>query len=94
MTEGEKRGSSWITCRCGARWTARGLAHCGGCHNSYSGISTFDQHRSMTGEHGVCKRPAEVVNSLGERLLWLRDGVWRGPELTEDEKTARFGNRK
>ncbi len=90
-----KREPTWITCRCGARWTALGVAHCAadGCHQTFSGPAAFDQHRSSAGPHGSCQRPADLVNSRGERLLFLRDGIWRAPEMTEEDKAARFGRK-
>jgi hypothetical protein len=27
----------------------------------------------------------------GERLAFFRDGMWRGPEMTDEAKAARFG---
>lgn len=82
-----------ITCRCGARWTATGAAHCGadGCHETFSGLTNFDLHRSMTGEHGHCRPPASITNNAGERLLFFRRGMWRNPEMSEEDKAARFG---
>ena len=82
---------SWITCRCGARWTALGAAHCAACHNTFSGPSNFDLHRSTAGEHGRCRPPATVTNSAGDRLLFVRRGMWRSPEMTDEDKAARFG---
>ncbi|MGH2897001.1 MAG: hypothetical protein ACRDRO_14235 [Pseudonocardiaceae bacterium] len=82
---------TWITCRCGARWTARGAAHCGSCHETFSGPSNFDAHRATTGDHGRCRPPATITNSAGERLLFFRRGMWRSPEMTEEDKTTRFG---
>jgi hypothetical protein len=89
-----KREPTWITCRCGARWTALNVAHCGSCHESFSGPSNFDLHRTSAGEFGACKHPTDVLNREGYRLLFFRDGVWRGPELSEEEKEIRFGNRR
>lgn len=79
---------------CPATWTGQSRAHCAapGCHRTFSGASTFDQHRSQTGEHGACTDPATVVNSrTGERLLFERDGIWSGPEMTDEQKAKAFG---
>lgn len=31
--------------RCSARWNGKKTAHCGSCHETFSGPSAFDQHR-------------------------------------------------
>lgn len=88
------REPAWITCRCGARWTALGAAHCGACHETFAGPTLFDQHRTQAGDHGTCRRPAELTTTkTGARVMYHRGGMWRGPELTDDEKAERFGNR-
>jgi hypothetical protein len=43
-------------CRCGARWSGTGTCHCGACHVTTTGISTFAQHRPR----GACAPPATV----------------------------------
>jgi hypothetical protein len=40
-------------------------AHCGVCHRTFTGISTFDQHRRA----GVCVRPEH-------RGMTERQGLW------------------
>lgn len=91
MTVSEKvpHEPRWITCRCGAKWTALNAAHCGSCHQTFSGSSLFDLHRSVAGPHGTCRGPSGITNNRGERVMFYRNGMWRGPELTEDQK-ARF----
>lgn len=44
------------------------MAHCGACHHTFSGVSSFDAHR----RGGACIEPAE-------RGMAERDGVWRIP---------------
>lgn len=79
-----------ISCNgCTERWTAVGAAHCSGCHRTFSTYRLFDLHRSTSGEHGVCLDPASVKKN-GENLLDFRNGMWRGPEMTEEQK-ARAG---
>jgi hypothetical protein len=29
----------------------------------------------------------------GERVMFWRDGLWRAPEMTDEEKAAAFGER-
>lgn len=82
-----------VTCAtCPDTWTAGGAAHCSRCHRLFSTPSMFDKHRSQYGERGACLDPETVVDNKGERVLFLRDGMWRGPEMTAAQKAARFGN--
>lgn len=76
------------TCSCGARWTGTATAHCSACHSSFSGVSLFDQHRKAAGEHGGCTHPEVLAETTP---LIQVDGVWRYPEMTEEQKLARFG---
>lgn len=80
---------------CDHTWTATGAAHCAACHTApFSTARLFDLHRSTRGgEHGSCLDPAQILNRSGERIMLFRDGMWRGPEMTEEQKTARFGDR-
>jgi hypothetical protein len=89
------RPSEIATCGgCDRTWTATGAAHCAACHTEpFSTARLFDLHRSAAGEHGRCLNPAQIRNRAGEQIMFLRDGMWRGPELTDDEKAARFGSR-
>ncbi|WP_422662711.1 hypothetical protein [Pseudonocardia sp.] len=83
-----------ITCSgCDHSWTGTAAAHCGSCHHTFSAPRTFDLHRGQYGERGQCLDPEEVRSRSGDRLLFLRDGMWRGPEMTEAQKAARFGGR-
>jgi len=69
-------------------------AHCGACHLTFSAAVLFDRHRHARGEHGGCLGPATLVHTrTGERIMFFRDGQWRGPEMTEEAKAARFGRR-
>lgn len=66
------------TCRCGARWAGKAAAHCSACHQTFSGATMFDRHRSNVGERGKCLAPGRLVNTkTGERVMYLIDGVWR-----------------
>lgn len=72
-------------------WTAPGAAHCAGCHRTWSGVALFDRHRTGYGEHGQCQDPAAMLDKSGAPLCEFRDGMWRGPEMTDEQKLARFG---
>lgn len=66
--------SNLATCpTCPARWTGLAAAHCTGCHETFSGVSLFDRHRTAAGERGACRPPADLSDCE------FRDGMWRGP---------------
>lgn len=80
---------------CAARWTGTGRAHCAakGCHRTFSTASLFDQHRSAEGERGSCLDPEELTHGkTGARLMFLRDGLWCGPQMSEEVKARLFGS--
>lgn len=96
MTDAEPtRTAALITCSgCTHTWTAGGAAHCAACHRTYSTPRLFDLHRAARGgEHGSCLDPEQILNGSGERVMFFRNDMWRGPELTEEQKQARFGDR-
>lgn len=76
------------TCNgCTAIWTAQNAAHCSVCHHTFSTVPLFDAHRPR----GRCLYPTFVLNTSGERRMFERNGMWRGPEMTEEQKARRFG---
>lgn len=54
--------------RCTHRWTGYNTAHCGACHETFTGISAFDAHR----RDGQCAHPTTVGLTLTQRsyLCW------------------------
>lgn len=44
------------------------------------------------GDHGTCRDPAALTR-VGERAMFHRDGMWRAPEMTSEQKAAAFGDR-
>lgn len=72
-------------CRCGARWTARGAAHCGACHATFGGLTGFDRHR----RRGACLDEATLVaagltrDGRGTWRLPVTNGGWTGPVAAE-----------
>jgi hypothetical protein len=81
-----------ITCGgCDAVWTARNAAHCSACHELFASVPLFDAHRSAEGEHGSCVPPGEVVGRDGQRRLFFRAGMWRGPELSPEDRERLWG---
>lgn len=81
---GFERGSlimakPWACHGCDARWSGLAMAHCSVCHATFSSVGLFDKHR----------RAARCVPLPDDHRLV--DGVWRGPEMTEAQKAARYG---
>lgn len=62
---------------------------CSGCDAEWTAMSACHcsgcKHRSAYGERGRCLDPAELPG------LEFRLGMWRGPEMTEEQKAKRFG---
>ena len=87
-TRDPNRGIAFSCSGCESRWTGTSRAHCAapGCHRTFSTPNLFDLHRSARGDRGTCLDPATVRNRHGERLLFFRDGLWRGPEMTDVER--------
>jgi hypothetical protein len=78
-----------VTCsRCGARWTGLAAAHCGSCCQTFGVASLFDAHRRARGDRGGCSNPAELVDGRGDRIMFYRDGCWRGPEAPAEVKAS------
>lgn len=55
---------------CNKKWTGMLACHCSNCHESFSGITTFDLHREATGERGRCKKPSRLGLVSNDRQLW------------------------
>jgi hypothetical protein len=85
--------SEWASCRCGAKWTARTTAHCAACHRTFASPGLFDRHRHTHGDHGGCLNPASLTGKDGTRVMFHRDGMWRSPEMTEQERARIRGDR-
>ena len=81
------------TCHCGAEWTGLRVEHCAACHETFTGTSAGDKHR--TGEHHLsvgpyrrrCLTPVEMAakgmtrNSRGH---WSTGGGFWGAGTTHD----------
>lgn len=57
------------------------IAHCSGCHQTFSVIDHFDAHRSSRGERGACLDPGSILYASGIRKGKPRyrrnaHGVW------------------
>jgi hypothetical protein len=67
---------------CDKNWTGTSRCHCSACHETFSGITTFDLHRQANSKRGKCKKPAYIG------LVKNDKGVWSVPqeeEIIEDE---------
>ncbi len=65
------------------------------CHRTFAAPTLFDAHRHQRGERGGCEDPTRLLirsgPRTGEPVMYLRDGIWSGPEMTAEQKAARFG---
>ena len=75
------------TCHCGTRWQQIGnkTGHCGGCHRTFSSLTTFDAHQSMRHGKSVCADPATLLTPEGDpRFRAYVDGlgatIWRSTD--------------
>jgi hypothetical protein len=59
--------------RCGARWSGYNTSHCAKCHNTFTGLDSFDAHKPITG----CLDPASIGMVLAEGRAYE---AWRFPE--------------
>lgn len=63
--------------RCASRWGGLLTAHCGGCHQTFTGITAFDKHRVGPPSNRICLDPSSAVNEnpesdkFGERLFQM-----------------------
>ena len=83
-TRGRNEASGRFGCnRCGASWSGHRIEHCTVCHQSFSGTTAGDKHR--TGEHGVKDGPnrrrcrtSDEMRDLGmaqnDRGIWTNGG--------------------
>lgn len=70
--------------KCGKRWGGFNTCHCGGCHETFTGITAFDAHRVG----GVCSWPVKVGLVLNARGYWASPAAevdWREVELPPTE---------
>ncbi len=55
--------------KCDNTWGGMAQAHCGVCHDTFSGVTAFDRHRS----NGKCKSPDTVgleLRTSGATPVW------------------------
>ena len=65
---------------CGRIWTQRGnrTSHCADCHQTFSTLTSFDDHRSGDWSARACATPIELYERDG--LTRDPEGVWWTPE--------------
>lgn len=66
-------------CPCGAKWTGARIEHCPACHETFTGTSAGDKHR--TGDHatsvGPDRRRCLTVDEMLEKgIARNRRGHW------------------
>lgn len=74
--------------RCTARWNGYLTAHCGACHETFTGITAFDKHRDGSHTKGrYCRTPKDVGLVLSGRnySCWGFPGSENDFWNTEDE---------
>lgn len=83
-----------MACTLDCRAPSISQAHCSACHQTFSGVSYFDMHRTGDVDQRRCLGPQEIVikNQDGAHRLALWNGVWStvaGHEASA-AKSARF----
>lgn len=66
-----------ITCSKGCKWSGLSRAHCGSCHTTFGGVTSFDRHR----RGGMCVKPEDIgliAKDNGEFVIWVGEFVMRG----------------
>lgn len=68
-----------MRCGCGTSWSGMKIEHCPECHQTFTGTSAGDKHR--TGDHAVSTGPDRRRCRTVEEMLevWMtqnRRGVW------------------
>ncbi len=75
---------------CDNTWTGSRTCHCSSCHRTFAGVDLFDRHRDQRGERGSCLNPASLTHAeTDEPVMFLRDGMWRGQDTSEEELAER-----
>lgn len=67
---------------CTKTWTGTRPCHCSACHETFSGITTFDAHRQANAHRGKCRKPSRMGLELNEKGQWC---VPQEEEVIEDE---------
>lgn len=76
--------NSTVCSRCDAWWGGLNTSHCSACHQTFTGLSAFDKHR--TGSHANSTRHCVAPESVGlvdagrAYPCWAFEGTWTGPE--------------
>lgn len=71
---------SYVTCgKCGATWTGLRIEHCTQCHQTFTGSTAGDMHR--TGDHAISEGPDRrrclTVQEMAEKGMAPNErGVW------------------
>ena len=77
-----------VHAECGKWWTGLSVHHCSGCHETFTGLSTFDMHR--TGSHPKGTRECQPPESVGLVDMGRKYPCW-GSELSESQEWWKSG---
>lgn len=48
---------------------------CTQCGETFGGVTAFDKHQKLSGEHTICINPKAVGLTRGKRGYWIMDQV-------------------
>ena len=70
---------------CGKAWQQAGneTSHCGGCHETFVSLGTFDAHRTK-----MRCNPPDLVLFRGHHLFQRGDGQWFSPTAAATMRQA------
>lgn len=67
------------TCTCGSEWSGNRIEHCADCHQTFTGTSAGDRHR--TGDHAIDSGPTRrrclsIDEMRAKGMTTNERGVW------------------
>lgn len=69
---------------CASKWTGTQPCHCSACHETFSGITTFDAHRQANAHRGKCRKPTRMGFIQNEKGLWCTPLISQEEEATDE----------
>lgn len=82
---------------CRKTWSGNRAAHCGGCHETFTGITAFDAHQSWpkgSTPTGLCRLPADAGLEPRQQswgVLWAMPNTgeqWWNHDEPDEEPAA------
>lgn len=80
-----------MTCTTACRKPNGNQAHCGACHETFSGITAFDHHRIGPVDERTCVTPTDCGMHLNAYGVWSQEGgraYWERPQGSTGTQTA------